>query len=326
MKNIILNINIINILLLLATPIWSQNSENIIGELIPMRNVPYSPKIIVHEGKLWSYHQEGAKITEIKASLINAKDTLAFQYDGILLGTGVHSFYKTTTSWDIDNNNIYGLQGLRIGFCAAYCYGAGGAVVKIPQKELRIWEKGVKRDANFNYPQASERAFFGNLPISQWFEKKYYDKFIYNWKHNIFDRPFKEIADSVIRNTYFDFFKLKSDDSTSFFALCEGNVLSTWHFTRFKQHKLREYVFKPTDYFDILEHHGQPYLVSAEGTVFKLGRQMKQIRQLPRPLKEGWLIVDKDHDKIYFLEQKYFSFADKPRAIGEIVKNAFVIF
>jgi hypothetical protein len=47
---------------------------------------------------------------------------------------------------------------------------------------------------------------------------------------------------------------------------------------------------------------------------------------LPRPLKDGWLIVDKDHDKIYFLEQQYFAFADKPRAISEILKNAFVIF
>jgi hypothetical protein len=283
MKNIVFYFNII-MLSLLITPIWSQNNETVIGESIPLRNVSCSPKIIIHEGKIWSYHQEGRKITEIKTCFVNARDTFVVQYDGIPLGTGVHSFYKTTISWDIDNNNIYGLQGLRIGFCAAYCYGAGGSAVKIPQKELPIWQKGATRAADFNYPQASERAFFGNLPIVQWFEKKYYDKFIYNWKHNIFERPFKEIADSVIRNTYFDFFKLKSNDSTSFFALCEGNVLSTWHFDSFKQQKLHEYAFKPTDYFHVLEHQGQPYLISAEGTVFKIGRQLKKVQQLPRPL------------------------------------------
>jgi hypothetical protein len=103
-------------------------------------------------------------------------------------------------------------------------------------------------------------------------------------------------------------------------------VLSTWHFDSFKQQKLHEYAFKPTDYFHVLEHQGQPYLISAEGTVFKIGRQLKKVQQLPRPLKEGWLIVDKDHDKIYFLEQKYFSFADKPHAINDLLKNAVVLF
>jgi hypothetical protein len=223
-------------------------------------------------------------------------------------------------------HGIYGLCNLNLHFDAAFCHEASGMLMKIASRELSTWKKNVTRPKEFDYWKSDRKAFMAHLPLVTWFKKNYDEKGWENWRNKIYQPPFKDIADSVIRNTYFDFFKLKSNDSTSFFALCEGNVLSAWHFDRSKQQKLREYPFKPTGYFHVLEHQNKPYLISAEGTVFKIGRRLKKVQQLPRPLKDGWLIVDKDHDKIYFLEQQYFAFADKPRAIREILKNAFVIF
>ncbi|MEO0044528.1 MAG: hypothetical protein RL329_3976 [Bacteroidota bacterium] len=319
-------ISFLTIFLFCAFSMEAQTDSIMIGKKFN-RKMTQSPKIIVCQEKMWFYNQKNElNRTEMQSYFTNPKDTVSLQYDGLFFMVVNNPFYNTTVSWDVDPTNIYGVNGLSIEYKSGICYGAGGSVNKLAHSELGIWAKGTKRDSNFNYWQAFRNAFFGNLPLNTWFEKKYHQTFLYNWKRGLRDVPFTKIADSVIGNTYFDFFKLKSNDSTAFFALCEGNVLSTWHFTSYKEEKLKEYPFKPTGYFHVLEHRGQSYLISAEGIVFKIGPQLEKVQELPRPLNEGWLIVDKDHDKIYFLEQKYFSFADKPRSIKEILKNAFVVF
>lgn len=320
--------NIFNLIIAFTysnVPLLIAQNEGLVSKVQPIF-AEYSTKMIIHEQKLWQYNQTDKNLSTIIQKSWNSRDTASKSHDALFFDGAVHSFAHSGIAWDVDNLNVYGLSGVGIHFNVLYCEYAGGDVRKIAKSTLSNWEKGTKRSSDFNYQQAFKDAYAGSLPITQWFKQKYTDRFFYTWKHNLVERPFKEIADSVISNTYFDFFKLKSDDSTSFFALCEGNVLSTWHFDRFKQQKLREYPFKPTGYFHVLEHQGKPYLISAEGTVFKLGRRLKKVRQLPRSLKEGWLIVDKDHDKIYFLEQQYFSFADKPRAISDLLKNAVVLF
>jgi hypothetical protein len=290
------------------------------------KSLMYSPKIIIQEQKIWFYDYENPNIANIRVFIMGKQGTSASQYDGLLFNSQAHSFVNTTISWDVDATGIYGLSDLGLNYDPAFCRGASGMLLKIDHTMLNVWLKGNKRAEDFDYWAADKKSFFASLPLTTYFIQKYRDVALEKWKHSIYVPPFKDIADSVIDNTYFDFFKLKAEDSTAFFALCEGNVLSTWHFDRSKQQKLWEYPFQPTGYFHVLEHRNQPYLISAEGSVFKLGRRLKKVQQLPHPLKEGWLIVDKDQDKIYFLEQKYFSFADKPRAISEILKNAFVVF
>ena len=89
--------------------------------------------------------------------------------------------------------------------------------------------------------------------------------------------------------------------------------------------KIREYPFSTKGYFSLVVHRGKKYLIAFDGTVYSLdSSKLKVVKTLPTTIDKGLLIIDKDEEKIYFVQKEQFE--DKTIDYSQFKKNGFRVF
>ncbi len=125
--------------------------------------------------------------------------------------------------------------------------------------------------------------------------------------------------------TCMDYIKLPGDTCTFFGAMLDSNRLMAGIFNG-KGWEYETYRLKTRVFFYLFSHFGKFHILTQEGKIYRISkRRLKKIKNIPYKLSEGTLLVDKDHQSLYFLPN--FQSSDlRDHTYQELMKLAIKIF
>ena len=277
-------------------------SNHFFSDSLPINTRDLAAKVIIKDKKLF-YRSKN-----INYPYFMSIDNSIVKKNYLPVVWNYRSFTQVEGAWDIEENEIWAVNGGSIVTENSYCADIVSSLYKIPLRDTAIWnhsKKILNKDSLtqliFSYPVLPRR-----LPVNIVIMKKYSAWAFIAQKEKFIN--FRTIKDSLAANTYFNFL-ISSKKEPIYFLLTEGK-LSIWKIGKdsdgHNEWQLdRKYPLPKFVKFHCFEKDGKLYVLTDEGTIYIANkRKLKKVKQIAiNNFDDQILIVDKDNDQVKLLNK-----------------------